>query len=154
MKRTLMFFLAAIGAFTLLAVATVSAGILLLRSTGGDLDLLGGAVHSIDVRSEVVAPDDASRAVLLTDMAGGAAGSCKQYVALVPDLKDATWWNSERVRELAVFEVSCASDVRMKWLSARTLAISYSVPMEGVQTWMRRQDKSKKITVGYELRPV
>ena len=108
-------FVAGVGS-TLAALALVIGGFLLLCNGGGE--------HVVS--SDLASPSGENRAILYTEMGGGAAGWCDQRLAVVPA---GTAFNPTSSGETLgyVFSVGCGSKVVIEWLDERRLKVLYSV---------------------------
>jgi hypothetical protein len=85
-----------------------------------------------------LSPDGATRAVQYHAMGGGAAGVCTRGVAVLPASAPVPAGDALRPEPgAALFTVSCASEVALRWRAADTLEVAYSVDSVGVQVWQR-----------------
>lgn len=151
MTRRILIALATIGALALLAGVCLAAAILLYQRNGNDKDFMSDSESSTELKAELLSSDGANRASHLTVMAGGAAGSCKQFVTVESTSQPRHAQTPLASRDNAVLEISCGSELTVAWASPSELSIQFTVPpgATGSFAQFKRNDKSGAIGIRY-----
>lgn len=108
----------------------------------------GGA--TFELQNEVKSPDGAHKAVLSTDMGGGAAGWCSQVVRVVPvHIPSAP---KERIPwEHRVFEAGCSSKIGLEWVGNDRVWITYTIG-DSVTVSQRSTSPDAPVEISYTAR--
>ena len=107
----------------------------------------------IAVSRESPSPDGRFKAVLYTNMGGGAAGWCEQAVRVLPaNITFDTQAPRRTDVPKRVFSVSCSSKVDLEWPTNDHLAITYTVDSIGVSVWQQARSEDSPVTVSFAAR--
>src|SRR5262245_6138942 len=101
------------------------------------LACFAGPTQERQLDSVVMSPDSTRKAIVYTNMGGGAAGWCYSRVALRPGSS-----NNINLKALDdslgyVFQASCQSNPQLAWNSSTDLHIRYQMGQYGVSAYMR-----------------
>ena len=114
-----------------------------------------GCNSHYEITGRTPSPNGEIVALSYVESGGGAAGWCRQLVALIPR------GNSVRPEELNepeygeelgfVFSMSCGVEFALSWTSESELRISYSIPADGgVSTYQLAEGFQGRVRVIYE----
>jgi hypothetical protein len=135
------------GFFTALGLGAMA--VFPLAMFGSSLDTSGGNEYKIE--QAVLSPDEAYAAVVYTGMGGGAAGWCAVRVAVLP--KDEQF-DPKKAAEYGdfIFDVSCGSDVALRWAEPRKLFVSYTglEDKSGISVYMKPRSKDGEVKIEYQ----
>ena len=120
MRKPIVYYLA--GVLTVLAVLAVLWGVGLMFQNIFDC---GGGGETVTVLDNVPSPDGEYVATTYSAMGGGAAGWCFKRVTINKKLAPFSW-DKEKERGGYSFDVSCHSNIELRWDSNRELVIAYT----------------------------
>jgi len=87
-------------------------------------------------------------------MGGGAAGWCFKRVTINKKLEPFSW-DKEKERGGYSFDVSCHSDIELKWESNRELVVAYtgSDNDSGISVYQRPMSEDRAVRIKYVAKP-
>lgn len=115
------------------------------------LALSGGGGH-YDVTQAVVAPSGARRALLFTEMGGGAAGWCDQRLVIDSAATDKVPTSAQLKAisfDSVLFTSSCGSEIQLAWRGPTELQVGYTLAKAGVTTYQRPVTSDGAIRLHY-----
>jgi hypothetical protein len=104
------------------------------------------------VVAQYSSPDGTNQAVHITEMGGGAAGWCDQFVAVVPTSDFEKQIPIKKVNgDKIVFQARCSTKISATWEGVNTLLINYSDrnSPHSLPFTMLNKDKTQKISIRY-----
>jgi hypothetical protein len=114
------------------------------------LDLgVGGSEYNVLNTSN--SPDGKYVATVYTRMGGGAAGWCDIRVTVNPVNEPFGIEREEKEGKYVVFNISCNSEVEVKWEGAKNLLVSFKVPSSesGFSVYRKPVDWDREIKIRY-----
>jgi hypothetical protein len=122
MRKPIFYYLA--GVLTVVAVPAILWGMGRILA-GSVIDFGGGGSDVVTVLNTVPAPDGEYVATTYSAMGGGAAGWCFKRVTVNKKAEPFSW-DKEKERGGYSFDVSCISDIELKWEGNRKLVVAYT----------------------------
>ena len=112
---------------------------------------LGGGGSEYNVLNTSNSPDGKYVSTVYTRMGGGAAGWCDIRVTVNPVNEPFSIEREEKEGKYVVFNISCNSEVEVKWEGVKNLLVSFKVPSSesGFSMYRKPVDWDREIKIRY-----
>src|SRR5262245_13174760 len=144
MKKPIFYYIA--------GILSVAAVVVTLWGFGRIFELdLGGGDSEYNVLNTSHSPESKYVATVYTRMGGGAAGGCDIRVTVNAVSETFSTEREKKEGQYMVFNISCNSDVEVKWEGAENLLVSFKVPSSesGFSMYRKPVAWDRKIKIRY-----